>query len=73
MIRTIIRLDPGDKEWLERKAQSQGVSVSQLVREAIRRMRQQDIPFEKLLQQMSGLWQKGDGLTYQRRIRKEWR
>jgi hypothetical protein len=74
MVRTIISLDAGDKKWLERKAKASGVPVTQVVREAIRRLRQQDdVPFEALLQQTAGLWRKGDGLAYQRRIRKEWR
>lgn len=48
--------------------------MSKLVREAIRRMRQQeDLSFEKLLQQTSKFWRKGDGLKYQRRLRQEWR
>lgn len=74
MTRTIISLDPGEKAWLERKAREQGVSMSALVREAIRRLRkQEDVSFDKLLKQTSGLWRKGDGLAYQRRLREEWR
>lgn len=74
MIRTIISLDPGDKSWLDRKATEAGVPMAELVRAAIRRMRQLDeSAFERVLQQTSGLWRRGDGLTYQRRMRKEWR
>ena len=74
MTRTIISLDPQDKKWLSHKAQRDGVPMTQLVREAIRRMRQQEeVVFEDLLKQTSGLWRKGDGLAYQRRLRKEWR
>lgn len=74
MIRTIISLEPDEKQWLERKAHSEGVPMTKLVREAIRRMRQQeDVSFEKLLNQTSGLWKKENGLSYQRRLRKEWR
>jgi hypothetical protein len=74
MTRTIISLDPEDKQWLERRAQGQGVPMARLVREAIRRMRQQeDVSLEELLRQTSGLWKRGDGLAWQRRLRKEWR
>jgi len=74
MTRTIISLDPEDKQWLERTAQAQAVPMARLVREAIRRMRQQeDISLEELLRQTSGLWKRGDGLASQRRLRKEWR
>lgn len=48
--------------------------MARLVREAIRRMRQQeDVSLEELLRQTSGLWRRGDGLAWQRRLRKEWR
>jgi hypothetical protein len=72
--RTTITLEADDKEWLERKAQAEGVSMAELVRKAIRRLRQQeDVSFEKLLKQTGGLRQGGDGLAYQRRLRKKWR
>lgn len=74
MIRTIISLEPEDKAWLERKAEAAGVPVTELVRQAIRRMRrEEDVSFEKVLKQTRGLWRKGDGLAYQRRAREEWR
>ena len=74
MTRTIISLEPEEKLWLEQRARAQGVSMARLVRKAIRRLRQQeDISLEEVLKQTSGLWRKGDGLTYQRRLRKEWR
>ena len=48
--------------------------MTELVREAIRRLRrQEELSFEELLGRTSGLWRKGDGLSYQRRLRKEWR
>lgn len=48
--------------------------MTQVVREAIRRLRQQEeLSFEELLGRTSGLWRKGDGLAYQQRVRKEWR
>ena len=74
MTRTIISLEPEDKQWLERTAQAQGVPMARLVRAAIRRMRQQEeVSLEELLKQTSGLWKRGDGLAWQRRLRKEWR
>ena len=74
MIRTIISLDPKDKSWLDRKAGEAGLSMAELVREAIRRMRRdEDQSFDRVLRQTSGLWRKGNGLAYQRRLRREWR
>jgi len=59
--------------WLERKSVQKGVPVTELVRTAVRRMREEDeASFERLLRQTSGSWIKGDGLTYQRNRRREW-
>jgi len=74
MIRTVISIEPDEKSWLERRAKSVGVPMSELVREAIRRMRrQEDASFDRLLEETSGLWTEGDGLDFQRRSRAEWR
>lgn len=74
MIRTVISLEPDDKSWLDRRSKQSGVPVSELVRRAVRRMRQQEeASFDQLLDDTSGLWKKGDGLDFQRRARAEWR
>ena len=74
MIRTIISLEPDDKSWLDRRSKESGVPMSELVRRAVRRMRQQEeASFEQLLDDTSGLWTAGDGLDFQRRARSEWR
>ena len=73
MVRTIISLSGEDKSWLDRTAQESGLSMAELVREAIRRMRrQEEVAFDKLLNKTSGLWREGDGLAYQQRVRQEW-
>ena len=74
MIRTIISLEPADKAWLERKAREDGVPETEVVRRALRSLRrQEEASFEDLLKQSRGIWKKGDGLAYQRRLRREWR
>ena len=74
MIRTLISLPRQDKAWLERQSQQSGLSMAALVREAVRRMRrQEDASLDELLRRTSDTWRHGDGLAYQRRIRKEWR
>jgi len=74
MIRTIISLEPDDKSWLERRSTESGVPMSELVRRAVRRMRQQEeASFDQLLDDTSGLWDQGDGLDFQRRSRAGWR
>jgi hypothetical protein len=73
MTRTIISLNPQDKAWLDRKARKDGVAMTQVVREAVRRMRQQEeISFEQLLNGTAGIWRKGDGLAWQKKLRKQW-
>ena len=74
MIRTIISLEPADKAWLERKAREDGVPETEVVRRALRSLRRrEEASFEDLLEQSRGIWKKGDGLAYQRRLRREWR
>ncbi len=50
--------------------------MTELVRRAVRRMREEDTAspgaFETLLRETSGIWRAGDGLSYQRRLREEW-
>lgn len=76
MIRTIISLDPEDKAWLDRKARQERTPMTRLVRRAIQRMRQESeakpSAFDRLLRETSGLRKFGEGLAYQRKMRREW-
>jgi hypothetical protein len=76
MIRTIISLDPDDKAWLDRKARQERTPMARLVRRAIRRLREESEAnpsrFEQLLRDTAGTQRSGDGLTVQRRLRREW-
>lgn len=75
MVRTVISLDPEEKAWLDQKAAEEGVPMTQVVRDAIRRLREESEAqpgFDALLQQTRGIWTAGDGLDYQKRLRAEW-
>jgi hypothetical protein len=78
MIRTLISLDEEDKQWLDRRAQEKGTTMTELVRTAVKEYREQherkggEPTLEQLLGQTSGLWQEGDGLAAQLRAREEW-
>jgi hypothetical protein len=72
MIRTVISLDPEDKEWLEQKAKEERVPIARLVRRAVRRYREECELSSPSLEETAGLWKAGDGLAYQHRIREEW-
>ncbi len=74
MTRTIISLPEQDKSWLERKAREAGVPMAEIIHQAIRRMQQaEEESLDQLLMSTRGVWRKGDGLRYQRKIRQEWK
>jgi hypothetical protein len=76
MIRTVISLDEESKKWLDQQAREENISAAELIRTAVRKYRDEKrreaLPLKDLLTQTSGIWKRGDGLTYQRRLRKEW-
>jgi hypothetical protein len=74
MTRMLISLEETDRQWLEQRAQETGKPMSEVVRLAIRQAQEtEQKPMKDLLASTKGLWTHGDGLKYQRRIRKEWR
>jgi hypothetical protein len=74
MMRIILSIEEQEKSWLERKAREDGVSMSEVVRKAVQRMREADQgKLDRILKATSGIWRGGDGLRYQRKIRREWR
>jgi Arc/MetJ-type ribon-helix-helix transcriptional regulator len=77
MVRTVISLDEEDKRWLDARARETHVSMAEIVRQAVRRLREESArearATDELLQQTSGIWKQGDGLAYQRRVRDEWK
>jgi len=75
MVRTVISLDEKDKRWLDRKAAREGISMTELIRRAVRRLRSEEAAgsaFERLLRATSGIGSGEDGLAVQRRLRNEW-
>ena len=76
MIRTVISLDAEDKAWLDRAARASRTRMTELVRRAIRQYRERSEvdpgQFEHLLRETAGTWKHGDGLAYQKRLRRDW-
>ena len=76
MIRTVISLDRESKEWLDRRAIEENLSMAELIRTAVQRYREEKgetaPSIDELLKQTSGIWKAGDALVYQRRVRKQW-
>jgi hypothetical protein len=60
MIRTVIGLEPEDKDWLDQKAREEQVSMAALIRRAVHRYREEtelNTPsMEQLTQETAGLW-----------------
>ncbi|NKI33618.1 CopG family transcriptional regulator [Wenzhouxiangella sp. XN79A] len=77
MTRTIINLDPEDKDWLDRRARSEQVAMTEVVRRAVKayRLREESHgreDLQDLLARTAGIWRQEDGLVVQDRIRDEW-
>lgn len=73
MSRTIISLEDTDKAWLDEEAERTGKPMTEVVRIAIRFLRDdRERVLHDLLDETSGTWREGDGLAYQQRVRSEW-
>ena len=73
--RTIITISDEDKLWLENYSKSQGVSVAETIRRGIARLKDENGRsfYQSIVKETKGIWQEGDGLEYQKKIRSEWR
>lgn len=75
MTRTLITLDEQAKAWLAKQAKHEQVSMSEIVRRAIDRLRADETRKQGLVDGISrttGIWTQGDGLAWQNRLRDEW-
>jgi hypothetical protein len=74
-VRTIITLSEEDKTWLEGYSKASGISMAEAVRRSIMRLKAQEgqSSYQKLVSQTKGIWKRGDGLAYQKKLRSEWR
>lgn len=77
MVRTVVSLSEKDKSWLDKKAAHDHVTMTEVVRRAIKHYRKCEqlhsaAPIKKLLDDTHGVWDKGDALDYQSSIRDEW-
>ena len=72
--RTIITLSEEDKRWLESYSNLNRVSVAEAIRQGIRKLKEAELieNYQTLVQRTKGLWKKGDGLDFQKKIRAEW-
>jgi hypothetical protein len=74
MTRLILSLEEREKSWLKHRSRETGESMAQIVRRAICRLEESEKgSLDDTLAATSGLWRRGDGLRYQRKIRREWK
>lgn len=59
-VRTLVTLDRQDKAWLDAEARALNVSMTELVRRAVQRLRAEQgsahPSFKRLLKRTSGVW-----------------
>jgi hypothetical protein len=77
MQRTIISLEPEDRDWLARRAKQEHVPQTEVIRRALRLYRQKaeiqgTQAFAELVHATSGIHKGEDGLVTQNRLRDEW-
>ena len=72
MVRTVVSLEEDDKRWLDERAVEEGVPMTELIRRAVRLLREQSRleqpELEDLLARTSGIWRDGDGLEHQEQM-----
>lgn len=73
--RTIITLPEEDKLWLEKYGVLHRVSMAQAIRQAIGKLKaaESESTYQDLVRSTRGIWRKGNGLAYQRKIRSDWK
>jgi len=75
MIRTVVSLPEDDKRWLDAEAEREGVSMTEVVRLAVSRLRAETRrarTFDNLLKTTAGIGTGEDGVALQKKLRKEW-
>jgi hypothetical protein len=72
--RTIITISDQEKQWLGGYTKTHGISMAEAIRRGIACLKasQSLTSYKKIVSDTKGIWSKGDGLKYQKRLRTEW-
>lgn len=72
--RTIVTLSDEEKKWLEKYSDVTGISMAEAIRRGVKGLmdREQSSTYRAALEATCGIWRKGDGLEYQKKLREEW-
>ena len=73
--RMIITISEQEKQWLGDYSKAHNISVAEAVRQGISCLKDSQSlgPYQKTVHETAGIWSKGDGLSYQEHLRREWR
>lgn len=72
--RTIITISESEKSWLTAYSKNNNISMAEAIRRSIAQLKEREVEgvYQKLVNDTKGIWDKGDGLKYQEKIRSEW-
>ena len=72
--RTIITISDQERQWLGDYTKTHGISMAEAIRQGIAYLKasQSLASYQKIVSDTKGIWSKGDGLKYQKRLRTEW-
>jgi len=72
--RMIITVPEKDKRWLENYSKLCGISMAEVIRKAISTLRREEgeNTYRRLVRETQGIWEQGEGLKYQEKVRLEW-
>ena len=73
--RTIVTVSDEEKLWLENYSRTLGISMAEAIRRGIARLKVQEgkSTCQRIVKDSKGIWRKGNGLEYQKKLRSEWR
>ena len=73
--RTIVTVSDEEKLWLENYSRTLGISMAEAIRRGIARLKVQEgkSTYQRIVKDSKGIWRKGNGLEYQKKLRSEWR
>lgn len=72
--RIIITIPDEDKLWLEGYSKLHQISMAEAIRQGIDQLKKakKQQTYRQLVENTRGIWKKGDGLAYQKKLRAEW-
>jgi hypothetical protein len=72
--RTILTLSDQEKQWLMNYTKIHKISMAEAIRRGIACLKTSSSPdtYQRMVKETKGTWSKGDGLTFQEKLRSEW-